>query len=180
MDEFDTPPGGTVAMDEETPPVETDGPTPAVKTCIEGAQMLLDLTDQLNASIGQSEHKKARKYIAKIIAELEATADEMAAMGEKVRSELEDEEAEGDEPPVEDSAELDDDIEEKAILPIERDKDGYIVCKAFPNWKPQRARFADLKDIVDEAVSPAEAKAIERRLARAHRRARPYLTALEN
>lgn len=181
-DDFDTPPGGTVSMDEETP-VATDGPTPAVKTLLEGSQFLLDLADQLDTSIGQSEHKKARKYVAKIIAELQATAEEMSAMAEKVRAELEDDEepaevAEGDEPPVEDDAELDDTIE-KAIQPLVRDKDGFIVCKSFPNWKPQRARFADLKDIpATNEVDPAEAKAVLADLAREQRKARPYLRAL--
>lgn len=181
-EDFDTPPGGTVAMDEETP-VDTDGPTPAVKTCIEGAQMLLDLCDQLDASIGQSEHKKARKYVAKIIAELQATADEMNAMGEKVKAELDDEaeepsDVEGDEPPMDDASDLDDTIE-KAITPIVRDADGFIICKSFPNWKPQRARFADLKDITPtDAVDEAEAKAVFAELAREQRKARPYLRAL--
>ena len=179
MDDFDAPPGGTVAQDEETP-VETDGPTPAVKTCLEGAQMLLDLKDQLNASIGQSEHKKARKYIAKIIAELEATAEEMSAMGEKVRAELDDSEddPDPDAPPMDDDAELDDDIEEKAFAPLERDADGYIVCKSFPNWKPQRARFENLSDIKTETVSEAEAKSVLAELDREKRRARPILRAL--
>lgn len=184
-EDFDTPPGGTVAMDEETP-VATDGPTPAVKTCIEGAQMLLDLCDQLDASIGQSEHKKARKYVAKIIAELQATADEMNAMGDKVRAELEDdgeaevaEESDTDEPPVEDDADLDDDIEEKAITPIVRDEDGFIVCKSFPNWKPRRLHVSQLKDVVQpDAVDEAEAKAVFADLAREQRKARPYLRAL--
>lgn len=183
---FDTPPGGTVAMDEETPVAEVssaDGPTPAVRTCIEGAQMLLDLCDQIEASIGQSEHKKARKYVAKIIAELQATADEMNAMAEKVRAELDDDEAaadeaddESDEPPVDDDA----DIEEKSITPIVRDEAGFIVCKSFPNWKPRRLHVSQLKELTPptDAVDEAEAKAVFADLAREQRRARPYLRAL--
>ena len=189
-EDFDMPPGATVEMDEETPPVEDmAGPTPAVRTMLEGAQMLLDLADQLQSGIGQSEHKKARKYVGKIIAELQATADEMNAMAETVRADLEgdlaaaDEEAaaesEGDEPPMEDDSELDDDIEEKAIVPIQRDADGFIVVKAFPNWKPRRFRAEELADATPkDEVDPAEAKAVLAELAREQRKARPYLRAL--
>lgn len=190
--DFDTPPGGTVEMDEETPPVEQPeaGPTPAVRTMLEGAQMLLDLADQLEAGIGQSEHKKARKYVGKIIAELQATADEMNAMAETVRADLEgdmaeadEEAAEGedelaDEPPVEDASDLDHTIEEKAIVPLKRDKDGFIIIKSFPNWKPRRFHLSELKDAPSEQVSPAEVKAVMAELAREQRKARPFLRAL--
>lgn len=190
----DIPPvGGTVAMDEEQTSDMSEGPTPAVRTCIEGAQMLLDLCDQLEASIGQSEHKKARKYVTKIIAELQATADEMNAMGEKVRADLED----LDEGPKDEAAETSgdteedagEDIEEKAlpdldvpeeIAPIERDDDGYIVCKSFPNWKPRRFHISELKPaavLSEEASLEAEFKAAQAELNREYRKARPILRA---
>ena len=190
MDELsDVPPvGGTVEMDEESTSPGMDGPTPAVKTCIEGAQMLLDLCDQLEASIGQSEHKKARKYVAKIIEELKATADEMNAMGETVRADIEGDKAEAEEAESEsdetEAEEMDEDeeddldstIEKAVVVPIQRDDAGFIVCKSFPNWKPRRFHVSEVKDPQQEDLAAQYAEAMAE-LNREQRKARPLIRA---
>jgi hypothetical protein len=62
---------------------------------------------------------------------------------------------------------------------VERDKDGFIVVKAFPNWKPRRFHLSEIKDVTPaNEVDPAEAKAVLAELAREQRKARPFLRAL--
>ena len=62
--------------------------TPAVKTCYDGAQSLLDLCDHLDASMKKSEHKDAKKKMAKLCAELKQEAQELKEYGDEIKAEL--------------------------------------------------------------------------------------------
>lgn len=182
----DTPPQmDSVAQDEETP---SAGPTPAVRTLLDGAQMLTDLSDQLTASIAQSEHKKARRYVAKILEELKATAEEMNGMAEKVRAELEGDAAGADEEAAEaddaaaesDEDEADDGEYTAKAMPITRRADGSIICKSFPNWKPKRFTVADLSEPSKPSApvdDPVTLRALQREINRTKRQANALLAA---
>lgn len=191
MDELsDMPPTqDSVAQDEEIPGAPTDGPTPAVRTLLDGAQMLLDLGEQLTQSISQSEHKKARKYVAKIIEELTATAEEMNGMAEKVKAELDDEPAEPSESDdsadeADEPSEVDEDSEEEVEVEakaITRRDDGSIICKSFPNWKPRRFTVDALSEPAPKQSAnnddPVVLRALQREVAKAKREAKAYLRA---
>lgn len=188
MDELsDLPPGpDSVAQDEEIPGSPSDGPTPAVRTLLDGSQMLLDLGDQLTQSIAQSEHKKARKYVGKIIEELTATAEEMSAMAEKVKAELDDEPSDSSEPAESDDEGETEDVEEESeeveveAKALARRPDGSIICKSFPNWKPRRFTVDALSDPQPKQANnddPVVLRALQREVAKAKREAKALLRA---
>lgn len=129
---------------------DAGGPTPAVKTLLDGSQMLMDLCGQVESGMGQSEHMKAKKYAAGICDKLKKLAGEMSDMADKVQAELG---GDGDEPePADDAPEpdTDDDTGEVMAKAFPR------VAKAFPAFKPRRLKAADLRPVakVSKAGSP--------------------------
>lgn len=164
-DEYDDPmaPEMGAEMGAEDPVTDAgmdqpaDGPTPSVKTILDGAQGLRDLCEQLTAGMKMSEHSKARKYVSKMCAELDQTATDLEGFAEKIQAELsgatpgdDDGEPDGDEmPPVEpdgDEAEAEDKMA--------------AVQKALKSYSPKRWVWADLAGGAAKVAKsqPADAK----------------------
>lgn len=162
--------GGDVGVADEVPAQDAGAeapPTPAVKTLLDGAQGLLDMSGQLKVQIKQSEHLKARKYIKEACEELEKVAADFHGFASKVQKEME-----SGEEAMEDDAEPeeveDDDVEEGddgddemppkkgKKPPMEQDDDGAIVTKGYT---PRRLIFADIPGLrADPAPKQTKAK----------------------
>lgn len=133
-------PGAEAGMGEGDTPTDAaaGGPTPTVKGLLDGSQMLIDLCDQIEATVAQGEHVKGKKYAAKVCEKLRKDAAELQSMADKFQQEI----GGGDDAPSEpDSADT--------PAEPETDDDGYAMSKslrkAFPSFRPQRLKLSDLR-----------------------------------
>jgi hypothetical protein len=162
----DLPPEDDAAPVDDAVPMDDEGPTPAVKSMYDASQGLLDLCSAVEAGMKKSEHGKARKYAAKLCADLRKAAAEAKTFGDKVAAELDKLPSESgeDEPEPEVDGEAEPDADD-----IEADEDGAIVTK---NYTPRRWTFSELAGQAPAATvtPPSDAalarqvKALERQL----------------
>ncbi len=140
----DLPPDDEVAPDDDAA-MTGDEPTPAVKSMYDIAQGLLDLKMACEEGMKKSEHSKARKYAAKLCAEIAKTAEDAKQFGDKVASELgampspEGDDAEAVEPEPE---------------PMETDETGALMTKGYA---PRRWTNRDFQPAAAPVVTDADA-----------------------
>jgi hypothetical protein len=144
-------PAETAAADMPQPDVADAGPPakPTVQAHYDFAQGLLDLIDQAEAQLESSEHMKGKQFLTKKLEAIRGLAEDVKAMGDKIDGELSaKDEAEpgddGDEEPVGDEIDTDDEGVMKGIRGVYR--------KAI-----KRFRLADLEAPAPTPPPPAPA-----------------------
>lgn len=131
-----------------------DDTTPTAKAAYDIAQGLLDLATAGKDLLAKGEHVKGRTKLTKLLADLEAVAEEASAIGDMVAGDLSDDEPDGDEVP---------ESEEPAEL--ETEDDGALVTKSL--YKPQRFKLVSGVGVVP--VKAATDEELERSISKARR-----------
>ena len=148
-----------------------DEPPPTVQTLTDGAQGLMDLGAAIEQQMMKSEHMKGRKFAAKVIAELKATAGDMKRFADKIRAELSGSAGMTDDPDADGSDDAStapgDDGDNADPKEPDTDEEGAIVTKGY---HPRRWTFADeatqtlLAPVQAQTADPSRLKALERQV----------------
>lgn len=141
------------APEAETPETEPDGDeapaTPTVQAHYDVAQGIIDLCEQARQQLESSEHVKGKQYLLKALDKLESVAEDVKANGDKIDGEVSGgkEPEEGDEEPVGDEIETDDEGVMKAIRPVYKAN-----IKRFTLAQVQKAVAADEDAELEKAL----------------------------
>lgn len=182
----DVPTGQTALGDAPSAQADSDGKSPKMgaghRAMMNFVQGLNDLCTRLEDEGAESDDISIRKFIKKACAKAKDMAGDVMARAEKHQAKLGDRQDDDDINPM-DEDDYEPSTEEKAITV---DKDGYVVVKSFPDWKPRRMSLENIVETptgdattksVGEFASPEEELRAVKRLKRAIKKAQPLLDA---
>jgi hypothetical protein len=123
-------------MDDQVMDDAGASPRAAEKDFLDAAQGMLDLAAVVRMASETTGHVKGKKYMLKMIGDLESMAARTQAMAEKIKAELDSVGSNDETEEVEADTEVEDSEDDE--MDIETDEEGALMSKSFKGFKPKR------------------------------------------